>query len=38
VVQKLLGHTGIHTTQIYAKLLTSTIVKEMEKMGKTRKD
>ncbi len=34
VVQKLMGHTDIQTTQIYAKMLTSTIVKEMEKMGK----
>jgi len=38
VVQKLLGHTDIKTTQIYAKMLTSTIVKEMEKMGRVRKD
>jgi len=38
VVQKLMGHTDIQTTQIYAKLLTSTIVKEMQKMGRTRKD
>jgi len=36
VVQKLLGHTNIQTTQIYAKMLTSTIVKEMEKMGRVR--
>jgi integrase/recombinase XerD len=34
VIQKLLGHTDIQTTQIYAKMLTSTITKEMEKMGK----
>ena len=38
VVQKLMGHTDIQTTQIYAKMLTSTIVKEMEKMGKVRND
>ena len=38
VVQKLMGHTDIQTTQIYAKMLTSTIVKEMEKMGKIRND
>ncbi len=38
VVQKLMGHTNIQTTQIYAKMLTSTIVKEMGKMGKVRKD
>jgi len=38
VVQKLLGHTDIKTTQIYAKMLTSTMVKEMEKMGRVRKD
>jgi len=37
-VQKLMGHTNIKTTQIYAKMLTSTIVKEMEKMGRVRKD
>jgi len=33
VVQKLLSHTDIKTTQIYAKLLTETMFKEMEKMG-----
>ena len=38
VVQKLMGHTDIQTTQIYAKMLTSTLVKEMEKMGKVKKD
>jgi len=38
VVQKLMGHTDIKTTQIYAKMLTSTIVKEMKKMGRVRKD
>jgi len=38
VIQKLLGHTDIKTTQIYAKMLTSTMVKEMEKMGRVRKD
>ena len=38
VVQKLLGHTDIQTTQIYARMLTSTIVREMEKMGKVRND
>ncbi len=38
VVQKLLGHTDIQTTQIYAKMLTSTIVREMAKMGKVRND
>jgi len=32
VVQKLLSHTDIKTTQIYAKLLTETVFKEMEKM------
>lgn len=32
VVQKLLSHTDIKTTQIYAKLLTETMFKEMEKM------
>jgi site-specific recombinase XerD len=36
VVQKLLGHTDLKTTQIYAKMLTSTVVKEMEKMGKVK--
>jgi len=33
-----MGHIDIQTTQIYAKMLTSTIVKEMEKMGKVSKD
>ncbi len=32
-VQKLLGHTTVRTTEIYAKLLQDTIFKEMEKMG-----
>jgi len=32
VVQKLLSHTDIKTTQIFAKLLTETMFKEMEKM------
>ena len=32
VVQKLLSHTDIKTTQIYAKFLTETMFKEMEKM------
>jgi len=36
VVQKLLGHTDIKTTQIYAKMLTSTIIREMEKLGKVK--
>jgi integrase/recombinase XerD len=36
VVQKLLGHNDLKTTQIYSKMLTSTIVKEMEKMGKVK--
>jgi len=31
VVQKLLGHTQIRTTQIYAKMQVSTLEKEMEK-------
>lgn len=31
VVQKLLGHNSIRTTQIYAKMQTNTIEKEMEK-------
>ncbi|MGD9994115.1 MAG: tyrosine-type recombinase/integrase [Salinivirgaceae bacterium] len=31
VVQKILGHSSIRTTQIYAKMLTSTLEKEMEK-------
>jgi len=35
VVQKLLGHTDIRTTQIYAKMMTNTIVKEMQKMNDT---
>ena len=34
VVQKLLGHTDIRTTQLYAKMMTPTIIKEMEKFGK----
>ncbi len=38
VVQKLLGHTDIQTTQIYARMLTSTVVREMAKMGKVRND
>jgi integrase/recombinase XerD len=32
IVQKLLGHTSIRTTQIYAKLLDQTIFNEMKKM------
>ena len=32
VVQKLLGHSSVKTTEIYAKTLTSTIFNEMEKM------
>ena len=28
VVQKLLGHTDIRTTQLYAKMMTPTIIKE----------
>jgi len=31
VVQKILGHCNIRTTQIYAKMQTSTLEKEMEK-------
>ena len=31
-VQKLLGHTTVRTTEVYAKLLQNTIFKEMEKM------
>ena len=38
VVQKLLGHTDLQTTQIYAKMLTSTVVKEMGKMGNVKND
>ena len=30
VFHKLMGHTDIQTTRIYAKMLTSTLVKEME--------
>ena len=33
VVQKLLGHSDIKTTQIYAKMMTQTIVTEMQKMN-----
>jgi len=33
VVQKLLGHTQIRTTQIYAKLQVSTLEREMEKFN-----
>jgi len=36
VVQKLLGHKDIHTTMIYAKMLTKTLVREMEKMGRVK--
>jgi integrase len=32
VVQKLLGHSSVKTTEIYAKTLTTTIFNEMEKM------
>lgn len=32
VVQKILGHCNIRTTQIYAKMQTSTLEKEMEKL------
>lgn len=33
VVQKILGHSNIRTTQIYAKMQTSTLEKEMEKLN-----
>jgi site-specific recombinase XerD len=32
IVQKLLGHSMIRTTQIYSKVLTETLFKQMEKM------
>jgi site-specific recombinase XerD len=32
VVQKLLGHTNNKTTQIYAKMMTQTVVEEMKKI------
>lgn len=32
-VQKLLGHTDIKTTQIYAEAMTDTIVKDLKKAG-----
>jgi site-specific recombinase XerD len=36
-VQKLLGHRNISTTQIYSKVLESTIVKDLERCEKTEK-
>ncbi|MBI9068487.1 MAG: site-specific integrase [Salinivirgaceae bacterium] len=33
VVQKVLGHTDVKTTQIYAKMMTQTVVSEMQKMN-----
>lgn len=33
VVQKLLGHSSINTTQIYAKMMNSTIDEQMKKWG-----
>ena len=36
-VQKLLGHTDVKTTMIYAEILSSTIVKDLSNLDKNRK-
>ena len=38
VVQNLLGHQDLRTTQIYAKMMTSTVIKEMNKMSEAFKE
>jgi site-specific recombinase XerD len=35
-VQRILGHTSIATTQIYADVLEETLMKEMKKMEETK--
>ena len=37
-VQKILGHTSLKTTQIYSEVLSNTIVKDLKKTKKTKKE